>query len=147
MDIETVAWRQRIADARKASETAFEGGPEMAVTINSTVCPFCGNTVYELPNTMVDPVRYHLEHCPQAPERKDVMTGLPPKTKAIPVREYEWTDDYSYMRELTCKNHPTARYLTKNPWSRSLHFIKPPDGYIGECECPFSDLVVIVKGE
>ncbi|KIQ62411.1 hypothetical protein TR51_25570 [Kitasatospora griseola] len=69
----------------------------------------------------------------------------------IPVRNFEWTDDLSYMRTLTCKNHPTARYLTKNPFSRGLNLTKWPEDDdtprtpIGECTCPFGDLVVIVE--
>jgi hypothetical protein len=67
----------------------------------------------------------------------------------VPVREYEWTDDYSYLRTLTCKNHPTAKYLTKNPFYRSISVVRLPDGDIersntGECTCPFDDLVVVV---
>lgn len=72
--------------------------------------------------------------------------------KLTPIREYEWTEDYSFMRTLTCKNHPTARYLTKNPWWRQIHIIKFPEGDIprsgtGECQCPFEDLVVIEDEE
>lgn len=72
--------------------------------------------------------------------------------KLTPVSEYVWTEDYSFLRSLTCKNHQTARYLTKNPWFRSLHLIKPPEGDIqrsetGECVCPFNDLMVIEQGE
>jgi hypothetical protein len=68
--------------------------------------------------------------------------------KLTPIGEYVWTDDYSFLRTLTCKNHPTARYLTKNPWYRSIHLIKFPEGDIernenGECTCPFTDLMVI----
>lgn len=70
--------------------------------------------------------------------------------KLVPIKEFEWTEDYSFMRELTCKNHQTARYLTKNPWNRSVHIAKFPEGDIersrnGDCTCPFSDMVVIVK--
>ena len=66
----------------------------------------------------------------------------------VPIGEYEWTDDYSFHRTLTCKNHPTAKYLTKNPFYRSIHVVKLPEGEIersetGECTCPFSDLVVV----
>lgn len=69
--------------------------------------------------------------------------------KLTPISDYEWTDDYSFMRTLTCKNHPTARYLTKNPWWRGIHGIKLPEGDIprsetGECQCPFSALAVIM---
>lgn len=63
--------------------------------------------------------------------------------KLTPVGEYEWTDDYSFMRSMTCKNHPTARYLTKNPFFRGVHVVKFPDGMTEECSCPFGDLVVI----
>lgn len=68
--------------------------------------------------------------------------------KLTPIGEYEWTDDYSFLRTLTCKNHPTARYLTKNPWWRGIHIIKLPEGDIprsetGECQCPLLDLAVI----
>jgi len=68
--------------------------------------------------------------------------------KLTPIKEYAWTDDYSFMREMTCKNHPTAKYLTKNPFSRGIHIIKLPEGDIprgetGECQCPLSDLVVV----
>lgn len=58
-------------------------------------------------------------------------------------------------RHMTCVNHPTARYITKNPHTRTLHFIKPceeapqegwPMGGL-ECPCPFSDLRVIMEEE
>lgn len=63
----------------------------------------------------------------------------------IPVLEYVWTDDMSFMRELTCIHHPTARYLTKNPFSRTLHVVNYPNGMTGECTCPLRDLAVIVR--
>jgi hypothetical protein len=69
--------------------------------------------------------------------------------KFVPIGEFNWTNDYSFMYELTCKNHPTAQYLTKNPYHRSLRVVKVPEGDIersasGECTCPFSDLVVVI---
>ncbi len=72
--------------------------------------------------------------------------------KLIPVSEYKWTDDYSFMREMTCVDHPTALYSTKNPYWRTVHLLKVPDGDIarnanGECLCPFSKLAVIVDEE
>lgn len=67
--------------------------------------------------------------------------------KLIPVREFEWTDDYSFMRWMTCRNHPTARYLTKNPFYRSIHVLRFPVDTDGECPCPFDDLAVIVPDE
>lgn len=63
--------------------------------------------------------------------------------KLTPINEYVWTDDYSFMRKLTCKNHPTARYLTKNPYFRGIHLVKFPEGERQECPCPFTDLMVI----
>lgn len=72
------------------------------------------------------------------------------KITFVPIREYEWTNDYSFMRSVTCMNHPSARYLTKNPWTRTLHIVQLPDGKdiprtaSGECTCPFSDLAVII---
>jgi hypothetical protein len=66
--------------------------------------------------------------------------------------EFAWTDDYSFMRTMTCKNHPTARYSTKNPADRSIFCRKLPEGDIershtGECMCPISDLVVVLPTE
>lgn len=66
-------------------------------------------------------------------------------TKLVPIKEFEWTDDYSFHRTLTCKNHPTAKYFTKNPFFRSIHLIKIPEDMTEECKCPFEDLVVVVK--
>lgn len=63
----------------------------------------------------------------------------------VPVREFVWTDDYSYMRWLTCRNHPTARYLTKNPFWRSLLVLRFDETLNAECPCPFDDLMVIVE--
>jgi hypothetical protein len=66
-----------------------------------------------------------------------------------PTLKEEWKD-YSTMKTLTCRNHPTAEYLTKNPWLRSIHVIRLPESLgdkertdTGECRCPFSDLVVV----
>lgn len=68
--------------------------------------------------------------------------------KLTPIHEYVWPDDLSEMHSLTCRNHTSARYLTKNPFSRGLHIIALPEGDIpramtGECQCPLRDLVVI----
>lgn len=52
------------------------------------------------------------------------------------------------MYELTCKNHRGARYLTKNPFQRGLHFVEADPSRRDlefkdwECPCPFDDLVV-----
>lgn len=72
-----------------------------------------------------------------------------------PASGVDW-QDFSTMKELTCVNHPTAEYLTKNPWQRSLHFIHPcveamsephPDWPLHglECPCPFSDFRVVIN--
>lgn len=70
--------------------------------------------------------------------------------RLVPIREFEWTNDYSYHRNMTCINHPTARYSTKNPYFRSIFVHKLPEGDIersdtGECTCHISDLAVIVE--
>jgi hypothetical protein len=62
----------------------------------------------------------------------------------IPIVKHNWTEDYSYLREVTCKNHQTAVYLTKNPYNRSLHLVELPEGMTEECKCPFADLAVLV---
>lgn len=68
----------------------------------------------------------------------------------VPVREFEWTDDFSYHRTLTCQNHPSARYSSKNVWQRSIFIVTPPEGDIergpsGDCTCKVTDLLVMVK--
>jgi hypothetical protein len=64
-----------------------------------------------------------------------------------PVHEFKFPEPGPDMFTLTCKNHPTARYLTKNPWQRGLHFIQPAEGFRQneECPCPFDDLVVVTE--
>lgn len=65
----------------------------------------------------------------------------------VRFRDYPWGDDLSTMKEVTCVNHPTARYLTKNPAMRGLHFIEAPEGFGWgqECPCPWDDLRVRVE--
>jgi hypothetical protein len=70
----------------------------------------------------------------------------------VPIRDYWWNDDLSWLRSLTCANHTDAAYLTKNPFSRGIHLIKRPEGDMprsatGECLCPFSDLRVVIGQE
>lgn len=68
----------------------------------------------------------------------------------VPMKEFGWTDDYSYMRILTCKNHTDAVYSTKNPYSRTVHMVKAPKVpdaerlESGECNCAWEDMRVIV---
>lgn len=61
----------------------------------------------------------------------------------------DW-NDYSTHKTLTCVNHQGMRYLTKSPWDRQLHIVTRdpslPDDKV-ECDCPFGDLRVIVKGD
>lgn len=63
---------------------------------------------------------------------------------------YNGWDDFSTMKELTCINHPWSRYLTKNPWTRSIFTVQGPHGISAqllednECNCPFQDLRVVV---
>lgn len=60
--------------------------------------------------------------------------------------QVDW-EDRSYHKNLTCVNHPRARWSTKNPWDRSIFMHKGMNGgdamYDEECKCPFSDLRVI----
>lgn len=57
------------------------------------------------------------------------------------VKDFTWTDDYSFHRWLTCVNHPKARFSTKNPWDRSVH-VQNDVGHA--CQCGIEDLRVIV---
>jgi hypothetical protein len=70
-------------------------------------------------------------------------------TEMHPVADFDFVD--MEMKELTCKNHPLAVYLTKNPWSRGLHFIQGPNGLTSlldeECDCPFDDLRVVIRND
>ena len=52
------------------------------------------------------------------------------------------------MYTMTCRNHQGARYVTKNPHQRALHFVKgdPGVGRWTECPCPFEDLLVTTDG-
>lgn len=70
-------------------------------------------------------------------------------TKHIPVGDFKFPAPGPKMFELTCKNHPTARYSTKNPYQRGLHFLQGADdvGPLTECPCPFEDMVVLVEEE
>jgi hypothetical protein len=56
---------------------------------------------------------------------------------------------YMEMLEITCRQHPTAEYLTKNTAeARSLHFVKAAVGMdYKECPCPASDLIYKDTGE
>lgn len=79
--------------------------------------------------------------------------------------ELKMWENYADLKTITCVNHPTAYYLSKNPSTRSLHFIRWCDeapfttksdptvdervaahGLLAsyECPCPYSDLRVVV---
>lgn len=65
----------------------------------------------------------------------------------VPIDDFNWADNDMILQHITCKNHTTARYLSKHPYDRSLHFVEsavdmPP---FTECSCPFGDLVVVVQ--
>lgn len=67
----------------------------------------------------------------------------------VETQDFPWTDDYSWLRHLTCRNHQDAKYYTKSWRDRALHVITLPAGEMersvtGECICPASDLVVVV---
>lgn len=69
------------------------------------------------------------------------------ESEMLPVADVDWSG-FSH-KELTCKNHPLARYLSKNPFERGLHFIQGPNGlsslFEKECDCPFDDLRVVIQ--
>jgi hypothetical protein len=65
--------------------------------------------------------------------------------KLIPISEFSFPELGPEQFTLTCRNHPTVRYSTKNPYHRSLHILRFPDELDYECACPFSDLVVIAE--
>lgn len=71
----------------------------------------------------------------------ETETNCGAHVKLVPINEFEWTDDYSYHRTLTCKNHPQNRFSTKNPWDRTIFCLT------GDCPCPISDLMVVVQEE
>lgn len=74
-------------------------------------------------------------------------------TNATPVNDFPFPDydapaDPTWhgrfgMYTLTCRNHPTAEYTTKNPFQRNVHCVQVPVGMTKECDCPFHDLVVV----
>jgi hypothetical protein len=71
------------------------------------------------------------------------MTTTPIQLLDMHDESIDWAD-MSTLKEMTCVNHPTARYLTKNPWQRGLHFVTPATGFgFSECPCPFGDLRVV----
>lgn len=68
----------------------------------------------------------------------------------VPVGDFKFPPEHEIgeMFSLTCWMHPTARYTTKNPYSRGLHFIEGPEGSpFKECPCHFDYLVVITDKE
>jgi hypothetical protein len=71
-------------------------------------------------------------------------------TEVTPVDEFkfpaEHEDGFGGLFQLTCVNHPTARWSTKNPHIRNLHFLEGPAEHpFTECDCSFFKLVVISK--
>jgi hypothetical protein len=79
-----------------------------------------------------------------------VLNSPPSDTNRIPVRTYRdaglFTEDYTYHRILSCRNHPHLRWSTKNPYTRSV-FPFPTNmqtlADVDECTCPLDDATVI----
>lgn len=72
--------------------------------------------------------------------------------EVVPVNEFkfpgEYEPEFGGHFQLTCVNHTDARWSTKNPHCRNLHFIEGPAEHpFTECSCPYSDLVVILDGD
>lgn len=69
--------------------------------------------------------------------------------KLTRIGDFPWDDDFSTHRSLTCINHPTALYSTKNPYHRGIHFLRTANEfpYGTECPCPFSDLAVLCNDD
>lgn len=61
-----------------------------------------------------------------------------------PVADFDWDMNGMQHRTLSCVNHTDLRWVTKNVWERSLHYVGRSDGlYVHECPCPLADLRVI----
>lgn len=68
--------------------------------------------------------------------------------KLIWVYEFPFPEPGPQTFYMTCINHQTARYSTKNPFQRNIHVLAFPEGFGSkECDCPFSEMVVIVNVE
>lgn len=70
--------------------------------------------------------------------------------ECIPVNLFSFGEPGPEHYILTCRNHPLAKYSTKNPYQRHLHLIRNYEGgefEFKECECPFNDLVVVQLDE
>ena len=73
------------------------------------------------------------------------------KWEMFPLKDalVDW-DDLSFHKILTCVNHPRSRFITKNPWSRSVFMIRGvaggPEMIDEECDCPFDDMRYIIDG-
>lgn len=82
-------------------------------------------------------------------DRVSMGKWFPHDLKLVGINEFEWTHDFSWLRTITCQNHPSAKYYTKNPFEHGLHLIKAPNGYGygNECECNFDQLAVICNRE
>lgn len=72
---------------------------------------------------------------------------IPKESQLALLRDYDFSS--LQLVRLTCNNHRRVVMLSKDPWTRSIHYIEGPNGIIGDidpqCECPFTDLRV-VKG-
>lgn len=87
---------------------------------------------------------------PPAPAPAYFLTLPPSESNRIPIRVYRqanlFTEDYTYHRILSCRNHPDLRWSSKNPYTRSVFPL--PNGTqtlrdYDECTCPLDDAVVV----
>jgi hypothetical protein len=84
--------------------------------------------------------------------------------EVVPVSEFKFQNYDSSVDNgstapasvyLTCTNHQNLRWITKNPYQRSIHYVglaesveitKENGKYMWqECDCLFANLVVIVE--
>jgi hypothetical protein len=113
-----------------------------------------------------DPLLGYAGSCPcghtEAEHLYDDVIKLEDAREAVSVLEFKFQNYDGPYKEgdekrpnsvyLTCKNHPTMLYSSKNPYQRSLHFLgefelTPEMKMIGlhECSCDFGDLLVIIE--
>lgn len=70
---------------------------------------------------------------------------IPENITFVPWAKFAWTDDYSWDRTMTCHNHPSAKYYTKNFLAMAVFLVQSPNGYrLGEeCQCGPDAMVVV----
>lgn len=73
-----------------------------------------------------------------------VETPINMPVTLVELGNFNWTNDFSYHRTLTCINHQEMRWSTKNPFQRSIFYISQEECG-AECNCPLADMRVIVE--